>query len=179
MKRLPALAVLLMSSAAALAVGPAFATPALAGVEAAAPVAMPPAVYARAEAVLPQHVDELIYNLSIRPQWIGEGAEFWFERRTPAGRDYVLVDPTSGRTRPLFDHEALTAALAAASGKPLARKDLRLRGLKLDDKTRELTFAYDGRNWRFDPATGAVQAAVEAAKGLVSPDGRWRAEVKD
>ncbi|HEY4584870.1 MAG TPA: DPP IV N-terminal domain-containing protein [Brevundimonas sp.] len=179
MKRLPALAVLLMSSAAPLAIGPAFATPALADVEAAAPVAMSPAVYARAEAVLPQHVDELIYNLSIRPQWIGEGAEFWFERRTPAGRDYVLVDPTSGRTRPLFDHEALTAALAAASGKPLARKDLRLRGLKFDDKTRELTFAYDGRNWRFDPATGAVQAAVEAAKGVVSPDGRWRAEVKD
>nr|WP_227157858.1 prolyl oligopeptidase family serine peptidase [Brevundimonas naejangsanensis]MCB7500955.1 S9 family peptidase [Enterobacter roggenkampii] len=179
MKRLPALAVLLMSSAAPLAIGPAFATPALADVEAAAPVAMSPAVYARAEAVLPQHVDELIYNLSIRPQWIGEGAEFWFERRTPAGRDYVLVDPTSGQTRPLFDHDALTAALAAASGKPLVRKDLRLRGLKLDDKTRELTFAYDGRHWRFDPATGAVQAAVEAAKGMVSPDGRWRAEVKD
>ncbi|WP_415287892.1 prolyl oligopeptidase family serine peptidase [Brevundimonas sp. S1H14] len=179
MKRLPALAVLLMSSAAPLAVAPVFATPALAGVEAAAPAAMSPAVYARAEAVLPQHVDDLIYGLNVRPQWIGEGAEFWFERRTPEGRDYVLVDPTSGRTRPLFDHDALTAALAAASGKPLARKDLRLRGLKLDDKTRKLTFAYDGRSWRFDPTTGAVEAAAEAAKGVVSPDGRWRAEVKD
>lgn len=179
MKRLPALAVLLMSSAAPLAVAPVFATPALAGVEAAAPAAMSPAVYARAEAVLPQHVDDLIYGLNVRPQWIGEGAEFWFERRTPEGRDYVLVDPTSGRTRPLFDHDALTAALAAVSGKPLARKDLRLRGLKLDDKTRKLTFAYDGRSWRFDPTTGAVEAAAEAAKGVVSPNGRWRVEVKE
>ena len=94
MKRLPAVAVLLMSSAAPLAVAPIFATPALAGVEVAAPAAMSPSVYARAEAVLPQHVDELIYGLSVRPQWIGDGAEFWFERRTAQGRDYVLVDPT-------------------------------------------------------------------------------------
>ena len=179
MKRLSALAVLLMSSAAPLAVAPVFAAPAFAAVEAATPAAMSPSVYARAEAVLPQHVDELIYGLSVRPQWIGDGAEFWFERRTAEGRDYVLVDPTSGRTRPLFDHDALTTALAAASGKPLARKDLQLKGLKLDAKTRRLEFSHDGRNWRFDPATGAVEAAAEAAKGVVSPDGRWRAEVRD
>ena len=179
MKRLPALAVLLMSSAAPLALTPILATPALAGVEVAAPAAMSPSVYARAEAVLPQHVDELIFGLSVRPQWIGDGAEFWFERRTADGRDYVLVDPTSGRTRPLFDHDALTAALAAASGKPLARKDLQLKGLKLDAKTRRLEFSHDGRNWRFAPATGAIEAAAEAAKGSVSPDGRWRAEVRE
>ncbi|MFK0300540.1 DPP IV N-terminal domain-containing protein [Brevundimonas sp. NPDC090276] len=179
MKRLPALAVLLMSSAAPLTVAPVFATPAFASVEAAAPAAMSPAVYARAEAVLPQHVDELIFGLSVRPQWIGDGAEFWFERRTAEGRDYVLVDPTSGQTRPLFDHDALTAQLVAASGKSLARKDLQLKGLKVDDKTRKLEFAYDGRNWRFDPATNVIEAAAEAAKGVVSPDGRWRAEVRD
>ena len=66
--------------------------PAFAAVEAATPAAMSPSVYARAEAVLPQHVDELIYGLSVRPQWIGDGAEFWFERRTAEGRDYVLIE---------------------------------------------------------------------------------------
>ncbi|MNH93750.1 Prolyl tripeptidyl peptidase precursor [compost metagenome] len=182
MKRLPALAVLLMSSAAPLAVAPLFATPAVASAEAAAParpVAMSPAVYARAEAVLPQHVDALIFGLSVRPQWIGEGAEFWFERRTPEGRDYVRVDPSSGQTRPLFDHAALTERLAAASGKPLMRRDLQLNGLKLDAKTGTLEFAFDSRNWRFDPATSVVEAAAQADKGVVSPDGRWRAEVRD
>lgn len=81
MKRLSALAVLLMSSAAPLAVAPVFAAPAFAAVEAATPAAMSPSVYARAEAVLPQHVDELIYGLSVRPQWIGD-SQVWFERRT-------------------------------------------------------------------------------------------------
>lgn len=180
MKRLSALAVLLMSSAAPLALGTALVTPTAAiAVEAEAGVRLPASVYARAEAVLPQHVDELILGLSVRPQWIGDNAEFWFERKTPQGRDYVLVDPTSGQTRPLFDHDLLTERLAAASGKPLARKDLQLKGLKVDAETRRLEFSHDGRNWRFDPASGSVEAAAEASKGATSPDGRWRAEVRD
>ncbi|MFC5371024.1 prolyl oligopeptidase family serine peptidase [Brevundimonas faecalis] len=180
MKRLSALAVLLMSSAAPLALGTALVAPTAAiAVEAEAGVRLPASVYARAEAVLPQHVDELIFGLSVRPQWIGDGAEFWFERKTPQGRDYVLVDPTSGQTRALFDHDLLTERLAAASGKPLARKDLQLRGLKFDAETRRLEFSHDGRNWRFDPASGSVEAAAEASKGATSPDGRWRAEVRD
>ncbi|MET4683548.1 S9 family peptidase [Brevundimonas faecalis] len=180
MKRLSALAVLLMSSAAPLALGTALVTPTAAiAVEAEAGVRLPASVYARAEAVLPQHVDELIFGLSVRPQWIGDNAEFWFERKTPPGRDYVLVDPTSGQTRPLFDHDLLTERLAVASGKPLARKDLQLKGLKVDAETRRLEFSHDGRNWRFDPASGSVEAAAEASKGATSPDGRWRAEVRD
>lgn len=180
MKRLSALAVLLMSSAAPLAVAPVFATPAFAGTEATTPARMPAAVYARAEAVLPQHVDQLIFGLSVRPQWIGEGADFWFERRTAEGRDYVRVDPVTKKARPLFDHDALTTALASASGKPLARKDLRLRDLKVDAKTGDLTFAHDSRNWRYTPATNAIQAATVAAdKGMTSPDGLWRAVVRD
>lgn len=180
MKRLSALAVLLMSSAAPLAVAPVFATQAVAGTEAAAPARLPAAVYARAEAVLPQHVDELIFGLSVRPQWIGDGADFWFEQRTAEGRSYVRVDPAARQTRPLFDHDTLTAALANASGKPLARKDLRLRDLKVDAKTGELTFGYDNRSWRYAPATNVVEAAPPVAdKGVVSPDGRWRAVVRD
>ena len=184
MKRLSALAVLLMSSAAPLTIAPVFAAPAVAGTEATAPARMPApmpaAVYARAEAVLPQHVDELIFGFSVRPQWIGDSADFWFERRTAAGRDYVRVDPVTRQARPLFDHDALTAALAEASGKPLARQDLQLRGLKLDAKTGKLAFAHDGRNWRFDPATNAIEAAAaEADKGVASPDGRWRAVTRD
>lgn len=180
MKRLSALAVLLMSSAAPLAVAPVFAPPAVAGTEAAAPARMPAAVYARAEAVLPQHVDEMIFGLSVRPQWIGDGADFWFEQRTAEGRNYVRVDPASKQTRPLFDHDALAAALVRTSGKSLPRKDLRLRDLKVDAKTGDLTFAHDGRNWRYTPATNALEAATVAAdKGVVSPDGRWRAVVRD
>ena len=179
MKRLPALAMLLMCSAAPLALAPVMATPAFAEAATTSPTAVPSSVYARAEAVLPQHINELIFGLSVRPQWIGDGAEFWFERNTPQGRDYVRVNPVSGQTTPLFDHDALVSQLAAASGKPLARKDLRLTGLKLDAKTGSLEFSHDGRKWRFDPAQGTVSPAAAASRTSTSPDGRWTAEVRD
>jgi len=179
MKRLPALAMLLMCSAAPLALAPVIATPAFAEAATTSPTAVPSSVYARAEAVLPQHINELIFGLSVRPQWIGDGAEFWFERNTPQGRDYVRVNPISNQTTPLFDHDALVSQLAAASGKPLARKDLRLTGLKLDAKTGSLEFSHDGRKWRFDPTQGTVSPTAATNRSSTSPDGRWMAEVRD
>lgn len=179
MKRLPALAMLLMCSAAPLALAPVMATPAFAEAATTSPAAIPSSVYARAEAVLPQHINELIFGLSVRPQWIGDGAEFWFERNTPQGRDYVRVNPVSNQTTPLFDHDALVSQLAAASGKPLARKDLRLTGLKLDAKTGSVEFSHDGRKWRFDPTQGTVSPTTATNRSSTSPDGRWMAEVRD
>lgn len=179
MKRLPALAMLLMCSAAPLALAPVMATPAFAEAATTSPTAVPSSVYARAEAVLPHHINELIFGLSVRPQWIGDGAEFWFESNTPQGRDYVRVNPISNQTTPLFDHDALVSQLAAASGKPLARKDLRLTGLKLDAKTGSLEFSHDDRKWRFDPTQGTVSPTTATNRSSTSPDGRWMAEVRD
>lgn len=179
MKHLPALAMLLMCSAAPLALAPVIATPAFAEAATTSPTAVPSSVYARAEAVLPHHINELIFGLSVRPQWIGDGAEFWFERNTPQGRDYVRVNPISNQTTPLFDHDALVSQLAAASGKPLARKDLRLTGLKLDAKTGSLEFSHEGRKWRFDPTQGTVSPTAATNISSTSPDGRWMAEVRD
>lgn len=179
MKRLPALAMLLMCSAAPLALTPVMATPAFAEAATTSPTAVPSSVYARAEAVLPQHINELIFGLSVRPQWIGDGAEFWFERNTPQGPDYVRVNPVSNQTTPLFDHDALVSQLAAASGRPLARKDLRLTGLKLDAKTGSLEFSHDGRKWHFDPTQGTVSPTAATNRSSTSPDGRWMAEVRD
>ncbi|GAA0397566.1 S9 family peptidase [Brevundimonas terrae] len=179
MNRLPALAALLMCSVAPLAIAPFLATPAFAEATANTREAVPASVYARAEAVLPQHIDELIFGLSVRPQWIGDSADFWFERHTAQGRDYVRVNPVSGQTAPLFDHDLLVSRLAAASGKPLSPQDLRLTNLNLNAQTGALEFSHDGKKWRFDPAQATLETPSEADKGKVSPDGRWRAEVRN
>ena len=63
--------------------------------------------YARAEAVIPQHIGKLIYGTSVRPRWIGETSRFQFEKRTPEGRQYWVVDAVAGTMRPLFDHAVL------------------------------------------------------------------------
>jgi hypothetical protein len=60
---------------------------------------VPDSAYARAEAVVPQHVRELIYGMSVRPQWIGKTSRFWYEKQTREGRDYLLVDAATGSKR--------------------------------------------------------------------------------
>lgn len=182
MKRFSTFALILMTSAAPLAAAPALASPDTPAPAAASRSAsLSEAIYARAEAVLPRHVDELIFGMSVRPQWIGEDASFWFERRTPDGREYVRVDAATGSTRPLFDHDALIAALSTPTGETLSRRDFRLTVLKVDEKTSELTFKHGDKSWRYDPATNVLRPAapVDEEKSVESPDGLWRVVVRD
>jgi dipeptidyl-peptidase 4 len=141
---------------------------------------VPAAVYARAEAVIPQHIGRLIYGTSVRPQWIGETSRFQFEKRTPAGREYWVVDAVAGTMQPLFDHAALINTLAAATGKAVDRKKFRLTELGVDAGSRALRFQQEGKGWQYDPKSNALTAYnAPADKGLASPDGAWRAFVRD
>lgn len=135
--------------------------------------------YERAEAVLPQNVRSLIRQISVRPQWIGEGATFWFEREREAGRDYVRVDAATGESKPLFDHDALIAALAQATGSQIERTSFKLDGLRYDEKDKRFGFTFAERQWTLDPETGALNEKTgDEAKGVLSPDGAWRVVVR-
>ena len=141
---------------------------------------VPAAVYARAEAVIPQHIGKLIYGTSVRPQWIGATSRFQFEKRTPRGREYWVVDAVAGTMQPLFDPDAMIKALAAATGKAVDRKKFRLTEVEVDAGTGTLRFQQDGKGWHYDPKSTALTAySAPADKGLVSPDGAWRAFVRD
>ncbi|MDT9597365.1 S9 family peptidase [Sphingosinicella rhizophila] len=151
-----------------------------AAVSAAAPEQVPASAYARAEAVLRPHIGKLIPGMSVRPRWIGETSSFWYEKQTRDGRDYVLVDAVPGKTRPLFDHDALIGALAGATDKSIARADFQLAALRVDERTGRLHFRYRDKNWRYDPDARALTPDLDpAAQGEESPDGAWRAVVRD
>jgi dipeptidyl aminopeptidase/acylaminoacyl peptidase len=144
------------------------------------PEQLPAAAYERAEAVLRNHIDELVFGMSVKPRWIGETSAFWFEKHTREGREYVWVDADTQATRPLFDHDALMAALAAATGKPVESKDFRLPGLRVDEKTGMLHFSFGGESWKYDPASKSLQKdAPPPEPGVESPDGKWRAVVRE
>jgi len=141
---------------------------------------LPSSAYARAEAVLPQHIDKLIYGTSVRPQWIGKTSRFQFEKRTPAGRQYWVVDAVAGTMQPLFDHDALIKVLSAATGNPVDRKKFRLTEIEVDAQAGTLRFQHDGKGWQYDPrSNGLTPYSAPADKGLTSPDGAWRAFVRD
>ena len=140
---------------------------------------LPASAYARAEAVVPQNVRKLIYGISVHPAWIGKTSRFWYEKQTRDGRDYLMVDAAASTMRPLFDHDALIGALAGATGKPIERKKFKLTGLKVDDKTGTFRFDHDGRSWKYDPNTRALTPNTDSDASEKSPDGAWRAVVRD
>ena len=59
---------------------------------------------------LPWHLNRLVRNAEVRPNWLDDGDRFWYERQTREGTEAVLVDPSTGECGPLpegSDREAL------------------------------------------------------------------------
>jgi dipeptidyl-peptidase-4 len=150
---------------------------------------LPVEAYARAEAVLRNHIGELVYGISIRAQWIGEFSRFWYEKRTPQGREWVLVDADNATSQPLFDVETLIKALdtrladepqASADLQPIERKKFQLPGLRVDENTGLLHFSHAGKNWVYDAGANTLaEENVPAYEFVESPDGAWRAVVRE
>lgn len=65
--------------------------------------------YRSAEKLLRHHRPALVLGDGIRPAWIDGGPRFWYAVATPAGREFVLVDPEAGTREPGFDHRAVAA----------------------------------------------------------------------
>ena len=70
--------------------------------------------YERAERFLGQHTNPLVYNATVRPQWLDDG-RFWYRNTIAGGHEFVLVDPVSAEKGRAFDHSRMSAALSAAA----------------------------------------------------------------
>lgn len=57
-------------------------------------------------------VDGLVRNMSVIPNWVGDGGLFWYERQVANGVEYVLVNSSEGKSDHFSDRESLDAALA-------------------------------------------------------------------
>ena len=136
------------------------------------------AAYARAEAVLPAHIDELVFDVSVRPRWFEDANRFWYERHTPEGYRYILVDPGNGSRTDLFDHEAVRAQLADLTGKAVMASDFRLRGADLSKDEKALEFRFGKERFSLDLASGGISSLEDEERGVLSPDGSLRAFAK-
>ncbi|MCP4573976.1 MAG: prolyl oligopeptidase family serine peptidase [bacterium] len=110
-----------------------------------------------------------VYKETIQPFWFGEDGQFWYRNELPGGTwEFVLVDGTAGTREPAFDHEAVAAALAEATGGEIAAATLPVDHLDFaeDGATVDL-FGAQGA-WRLDRSTGSVTAAegAMAARGI-------------
>ena len=100
-----------------------------------------------------------VYNESLRPNWFG-GNQFWYETNVRGESEYVLVNGGKGKRRAFSDKEKFDEALE--------RRKARVERLA---KRRAEKAKPKERLAKRKPDTGK--------SGPVSPDGRWRAFIKD
>jgi hypothetical protein len=71
--------------------------------------------YTRAEKFLAPWTMPLVYGTGVRPTWLSSD-RFWYRTTTPAGAQFVVVDPARGSRSPAFDAARIAAGLSAATG---------------------------------------------------------------
>ena len=178
--RAAAVAPLVFAASAALAQGP-----------------QPPTVterdYARAERMLGYNTNQLVFRSGVRPTWLaGAGDRFWYRVSTPAGAEFVVVDPAHGSRTVAFDPSRIATALSAASGQTVTAERLALAQIETArGDSLGLTFA--GRSWRCDvkdnrctagdvARTMAAGGGARTARGrneVLSPDGKRAVFIRD
>ena len=133
--------------------------------------------YERAAAVQAHLKDRWVLNQTVYPRWI-DATGFWYERETPEGGEYVLVDAQRKEQRAAFDRNLLAKPLVEATGKDIDAFDLPI--VNLDISSTAVTFTASGRHWRFeDGKLGELDADPNNPAWLVSPDGARAVFSKD
>jgi dipeptidyl aminopeptidase/acylaminoacyl peptidase len=151
-------------------------------------------------AALPGLTRNKVFKASVRPHWFGSGSRFWYRNDLAGGaREFIHVDAARGVREPAFDHARVAAALSTATGNTYTAMHLPLDALEFVEGQDAVRFAAAGKGWRLDRKTGeltegpAPAAPAEAqrerpgqrrgqgrgAARAESPDGRWRAFVRD
>ena len=91
--------------------------------------------YELAEQFTAKKVSNMVFSLSVRPNWFKDSDKFWYEWRDSNGRKYYLVDATTGAKSELFDMEKLAMQLSEIVKDPFDAGHIPIAKLKLvDDK---------------------------------------------
>jgi dipeptidyl aminopeptidase/acylaminoacyl peptidase len=147
---------------------------------------------------LPQLTRDKVFKARVEPHWFDGNNRFWYRNDLAGGKhDFVLVDAVRGTREPAFDHARLAVALHKATGRQVEADRLpfdRITPLGAGDviqlRAADLWWKYDRKNDFLaetvvpepEPPAAPVRPPRRQRRGEGgdrSPDGRWRAFVKD
>src|SRR5688572_1065438 len=113
--------------------------------------------YQNAENLLGYNTQKYVDRAGVAANWL-PGDKFWYRVLTPAGSEFILVDPAKGTKTTVFDHEKLAAALSAASGRTYKAAMLPFQNFSYSTDGRSINFIADRKQWSYDLQTGAIKA---------------------
>ena len=147
-----------------------------------------------------------IYKSKINPHWSEDNSHLWYRNDLPKGeREFIFVDLEKGERRPAFDHKKLAESLSSITKAKTDSSKLPIDRLNFDVKKGELYFQSIGRTYKCDLNNYNISEIDKSqfpgqSKRLerhktnkekeeqtnsfrpsreVSPDGKWRAFIRD
>jgi dipeptidyl aminopeptidase/acylaminoacyl peptidase len=147
-----------------------------------------------------------VYKARIVPHWFQNNTRFWYRNNLPGGaQEFILVDAERGTRAAAFDHAKLAAALSKAAGTTNYRGDrLPFTLIQFDSGAKTVLFKIDDATWKCDLASyecskteeqfnvapepdddpGAPRRRQRGAESSdrtsdTSPDGKWKASIKN
>lgn len=134
--------------------------------------------YAKAEAVLPHKMKELVTSPRVGANWIRDTEALWYRNTTGDGHEFALVDAEAGTKRPAFDHGRLAEALGSVVEEKPDPAALPFSAIELRDGAVRFAVGAQQIEVSLDSYTATVLGPVRMGEAL-SPDGRWAVLVRD
>ena len=137
--------------------------------------------YTRAEQLLDWNTTLLVSGDEVRPQWLLDGARFWYRNKTATGAEFMIVDPVKGTRAALFENNRLAAAMSVANDTSYDPSKLPFRTFKFtnDGKNeREIEFTANKRRFLCDIASYRCtvhDTLPSDVPYVLSPDKKWEA----
>lgn len=137
-----------------------------------------------------------VYYADIRPNWIGNTSNFFYEVNTPSGKEYYIVNARRLTKRQAFDQVRFAKSFSEVTGTKAESGKLPVTNILFSDRQGGFAFVYDNYNWicnlkdysivRRDRIQPRVQGGWdwgfmdETTNGpVVSPDKKWTAFIRN
>jgi hypothetical protein len=146
--------------------------------------------YTHAERFLAPWTMPLVYGAGVRATWLPND-RFWYRTTTPAGAEFILVDPARGTRARAFDQARIAAGLSAATGQRYEAMQLPFTQFEYTP-TGEIRVRIGARRFDCNPETGRCGAAMDVREEMrapavrngappvaISPDGKRAAFIRD
>jgi hypothetical protein len=114
---------------------------------------------------LREKLQGLAVNMPGPVTWIGQSNRFWYRKTVEGGHAFVVVDAESLKKAPAFDHGAIAASLASASGEKYTGVTLPFSDFQFVEGERAITFVADGSEWRCEIAPSSCRKQSGAGFG--------------
>lgn len=138
-----------------------------------------------AERFTTQKMTKMVGSTSVRPRWIDDTNQFWYEYRTGEGVNWYYVDADKRQKRKLFDQEEMAMQLSETFNRTFNAKDLDLKEFDYDTEKKLFTFHIDSVQftWNINGNKLIKGDSLEAEKrerwATYSPDSTWIAFAKN